>query len=477
MKKVFLFLFLSFIVLQSRAQVVQSDSLELAKKSYFATIFSNKDKGFIVVSQENDINSYSIVFYSDSLKKEWNIKISDKDFVFDKKVVYYPYALYSDNYIYFFVINMPNVFSRDFETTKNSAVFYQISIKDGEAKKGNIKLKKDEVILNYYTSNDTLVSYYYNSESNLSSDAIKLISPETLSEAETVKIKAPENGWMINDIYKGQAYYMGVDDINPNFKFQKKLVSNTISGKGYTVFLNGKLNKEIAYEYVSDKYKPCPDYRYKDEKRTSRYTLTRYQIEAPFTNFQFDFDNNDFYVFGFLSASTYSYFYKSAFYLLKYKTSGRKIYTKVCEFDTLAAYNPKIKDYMSESHSYRTSLVVDDENIFYVINSISWFAPAAIIQMNKSAEMKKILTPKRTDFGAWDAYNIYKENTLHLFYTNVEYKEGDSELIKNANEVRSLYKNSKKTILFNAYKFKNNYIIAVFNKDKNKLIFYKYKNK
>ncbi len=472
MKNIFLVIFAIFFTIKSEAQLIKSDSLELVKKGYIAGIFSNKNKGLIVVNQDNSDDTYLLTYFSENLSKEWAVKVKKEDFGFTSNYeVAYPDVIFTDNYVYLYVKNMPNARVQDFETKQISKVFYQISL-DGESKKGLVNLKKEEVMLKYFSSNDTLIAYYYNEKTNVSSDALIKINPLTLNSTDKIKIKSPENGWMLNDIYNGQAYYMGVDDINPNFKFQKKLVSNTISGNGYSVFFDGKLNKEIAYEYTSDNYRPCPDYRISEERQTSAHWITRYRMEAPFTNFQYDFDNNDLYVYGFLSASTYSDFYKKAFYLLKYKTSGRKIFTKVCEFDTLSNYNASFQKFISNSPSYRTNLLIDEDNIYYFITSLR--GGYGVIQMNKKGDIKKILTPDRTEFGLWDYYSVYRENLMCSYYSNVEYKEGDDNIIKTVNDLKVLFKKYRKPMVINVLKLNKYNVIAVLNKVNNKIYFYQY---
>jgi len=467
MKEMFLCLSLVFIAFICNAQIIKSDSMLLPKDGYFAGIFSKKDKGFVVVNQDKKDNSYVLTYYDQFLDSKWDVRIKEDNFKFDSRVLYYPFLLCSDHYIYFYVINRPNVFSGDLNTKEYSKVFYQVSY-DGEEKKGNITLQKNEEIIDYFATNDTLLAYYQDKKTKSTSDQYVEVCPNSVTEGRKIKISPPSAGWRVNEIQGGMAYYLGIDDINPNFYLQKKLNSNTVSGKGFTMRLSDRSTKQLAYEFSSGKYKPCPDFCY----RKVIYN-TEYDIESPFTNFQYDIINKDLYVFGMLSGDTYSNFYKKGFYLLKYKTSGRKVFSKACDFDTLGRYNKDFVKFISKEASYKTNLFADGENIFYIISTMN--NSPAVIQMNNNAEIKKIVIPKNTDFGTWDVYMPYLENLTSWFYTDVEYMDSDDLLLKNLNDVKSLYKNKKKPASMNVYRFTKSDIVAVLNKASNKLIFYQVK--
>lgn len=464
MKQLFFCLFLVFIAFVCNAQLIKSDSMLLPKDGYFAGIFSKKDKGLVIVNQDKKDDSYVLTFYNEFLENKWDVRIKEEDFKFDSRVLYYPFLLCTDNYIYFYVINKPDIFYGDMNKKEYSKVFYQVSY-DGEAKKGNITLQKNEEIINYFATNDTLLAYYQLKKIKSTSDQYVEVCPDNVSVEKKIRIAPPSEGWRVNEIKGGWAYYLGIDDINPNFNLQKRLKSNTVSGKGYAMRLSDRSVKQLAYEFTSAKFKPCPDYCY----RKVIYS-TDYDIESPFTNFQYDLVNKDLYIFGMLSGDTYSNFYKKGFYILKYKTSGRKVYSKTYDFDTLGSYNEDFVKFISSEANYKTNLLADGEYLFYFISTLN--NSHAVIQMNNNAEIRKIVIPDNTGFGAWDDSAPYLENLCSWFYTNVEYKEGDDLLLKNINDVRSLYKNKKKPVSMNVYRLTKSDIIAVLNKNSNKLIFY-----
>ena len=486
MKKLTIFLFFFMIIAGAFSQPAATDTITLGKKQEFSGICSMKGKGLVTIVLDSKNDEFQIRFYDLGFQKKWEVKFPFKDLDFNPGSAT-PCVYFADNYIYMVNCYTPMAFMLNrYRSSRIDKSFtpYVVQISyDGKVRKSKLSEDLSGSIISLSVSKDDLnicmATGRWEDKKIVYDFFFTTVDAATLKEEEITKIHLPKDmmGWKMADFKDSISYLASVD--MKGYDGWNKLPLSTVDGKLFGITPDGKIKKELVFKHTSQKFNPCPDFHF-DEKRSMNGGVELVIVESPLTNLKIDTRENCFYNYGLLTDDTKNYYHKEGFYIDKYKLNGKKFYSREYSF---IDYENECKEVKGElcSHgitnrSHMGYLFPDEEETIYLVTKID-DDPFFSILIGNDGLIKKISYNDYIEFGS----NLFppltngeSANMKALFYTYVNYKDGDDINYKYISDIRQKYLAAKRKVAINLYKLKDFSVIAAYNeKDKN-VVLYRY---